>query len=71
MTYRVVAITHGDPRAESNCGRPLHCETAKVDDPVGQQLVYVCPIHGPVRDKSPFAYSENDVRPRKPNEYHQ
>lgn len=64
---RLLAVTHGDPAQESNCGRPLYCQKADKKDEA--TLVYFCPLHGPIKDRTPFAFFADDERVRKRFDY--
>lgn len=51
---RLVAITHGDPQSPEHCGRPLWLRDATVEDTGGASAVYVCPVHGDLKETNAF-----------------
>jgi hypothetical protein len=73
---RLVAITHGDPTAKADCGRPITYRATRVTEKRSADRVAVCPIHGDLVEqdgktggyRGAFAYFAPDTRPRRRSE---
>jgi hypothetical protein len=73
---RLVAITHGDPRDEKACGRPITYRATRVTEKRSADLVAECALHGDLtevaRDGNGYvgavAFFEVDARARRRSE---
>lgn len=65
MDHRLVAITHGDPTKAEVCGRPLFARLRQEEDAPAIEKVYVCPLHGDIKDQTPYPFFKADARTRR------
>jgi hypothetical protein len=73
---RLVAITHGDPRDEKACGRPVTYRATRVVEKRSADLVAQCALHGDLTEVAhdgngyvgAVAFFQEDARARRRSE---